>query len=120
MGDISSKEYENSLVELVKHSQLIVFREEIGSLKAGVLVEKGRIAPLTPFLDENRVLRVGGRLKNSLFNRDKKTSDNHKRKSNIYTTAFRMHACEVVIRGVFTIIGINTRTILATRRMKLG
>lgn len=38
----------------------------------GILVVKEKLASLTPFLDEGGILREGGRLKNSLFTKDKK------------------------------------------------
>ncbi|XP_018359796.1 PREDICTED: uncharacterized protein LOC108759039 [Trachymyrmex cornetzi] len=71
-GGISAEEYENSLIGLAKMSQLNAFEEEIDSLRAGVPITKGRLASLTPFVDENKILRVGGRLRNSLFEKDKK------------------------------------------------
>ncbi|XP_018360400.1 PREDICTED: uncharacterized protein LOC108759454 [Trachymyrmex cornetzi] len=43
-GDISAEEYENSLIELAKMSQLNAFEEEIDSLGAGVPITKGRLA----------------------------------------------------------------------------
>ncbi|XP_018405946.1 PREDICTED: uncharacterized protein LOC108782223 [Cyphomyrmex costatus] len=71
-GGISAKEYEQSLMELVRMSQRNTFRKEIDSLKAGVPIVKGRLASLTPFIDEKELLRVGGRLRNSSFGRDKR------------------------------------------------
>lgn len=41
-------------------------------LKKGIYISRGPLASLTPFLDENDIIRVGGRLGNSKFENDKK------------------------------------------------
>ena len=71
-GVISAEEYKVSLIELAKYSQLKAFQAEIESSSSGKVNTKGRLASLTPFLDEEKTLRAGGRLKNSLFSIDKK------------------------------------------------
>ncbi|KYN21783.1 hypothetical protein ALC57_05842 [Trachymyrmex cornetzi] len=71
-GDISAEEYYSSLVELVKYSQGDSFNAEIESLARGMPITKGSLASWTPFLDEDGILRVRGRLKNWLFTSNSK------------------------------------------------
>ncbi|XP_039315534.1 uncharacterized protein LOC120360046 [Solenopsis invicta] len=71
-GVISAEEYKGSLIELAKYSQLKAFQEEIELISSGKVNTKGRLTSLTPFLDDEKILRAGGRLKNSLFSMDKK------------------------------------------------
>ncbi|XP_018365559.1 PREDICTED: uncharacterized protein LOC108762850 [Trachymyrmex cornetzi] len=48
------------------------FPVEIKSIKSGTHVKKGKLVALNPYLDENSILRVGGRLRNADFEIDKK------------------------------------------------
>lgn len=41
-------------------------------LKKNLELSKGQLAPLSSFLDENDIIRVGGRLGNSKYDKDKK------------------------------------------------
>lgn len=72
-GHLTSVELENSLLVLAKLSQRSMFDIELNSLKKNQIISpKSRLLSLNPFLDENGILRVGGRLYNSNFNEDKK------------------------------------------------
>ncbi|XP_049868002.1 uncharacterized protein LOC126368160 isoform X1 [Pectinophora gossypiella] len=61
---LSSNELQRALLLLIKHEQTVYYNEEIKCLLKGDHI-KGSLKPLHPFLDEEGVLRVGGRLHNS-------------------------------------------------------
>lgn len=66
IGSLSVEELNEALLALVKIVQNIYFASEINALERGGAVStNSKIAALNPFLDEYRILRVGGRLKNS-------------------------------------------------------
>lgn len=72
-GPINSDEINNSVMLLIKFSQLQSFSFEIGLLKQRkTLPHKNKLLQLTPIIDSNDILRVGGRLENSNYNFDKK------------------------------------------------
>lgn len=57
---------EESHNSLVRSLQQYTYADEISSLKAGTSVSKARLLRrLSPFMDENGILRVGGRLSQS-------------------------------------------------------
>lgn len=59
-------EIENAFQTLIKSSQLNSFSEEIDLLKKGnQLSRKTKLAHLTPFVDSQGILRVGGRIQGS-------------------------------------------------------
>ena len=62
--NLSIDELEHATNSIIKLLQREVFREEVNALKSGRPI-KGKLAPLTPFLDPIGVLRVGGRLANA-------------------------------------------------------
>lgn len=61
-----------AIMLLTKHVQSLNFNKELAVLRQGTRIAKGPLASLAPFLDENGIIRVGGRLGNSKFERDKK------------------------------------------------
>lgn len=71
-GPLSSKEICQAVIILVKISQRESFASEIACLKRNTPIEKNRLSRLSPFIDENGILRVGGRLSQSHFTYDKK------------------------------------------------
>lgn len=72
-GPINSDEINESVMLLIKKCQLQSFSFEIGLLKQGKqLPQKNKLLQLTPFVDSNDIVRVGGRLGNSNYNFDKK------------------------------------------------
>lgn len=72
-GPINSDEINNSVMLLIQIGQLQSFSFEIGLLKQRkTLPQKNKLLQLTPFIDSNDILRVGGRLENSQYNFDKK------------------------------------------------
>ncbi|CAG9137710.1 unnamed protein product [Plutella xylostella] len=72
-GDLSLEELDKSYFELIKLCQSQSFPTEINSLmKKRPLSSRNRIINLNPFLDENGILRVGGRLNLSTYENDKK------------------------------------------------
>lgn len=67
-GNFSVSELENSLNLIIHYSQLEMFPEEYKLLKSGQkLPRKSRLLPLTPFIDNHNIIRVGGRLDNSPY-----------------------------------------------------
>ena len=65
-GDLSQEELAQSKVVLLKHSQEEAFREELCLLKKGApLPKRSPLAKLTPFIDQEGLLRVEGRLQQS-------------------------------------------------------
>lgn len=69
MNHISSHEYANSLKTLIKIAQGECFGEEVNALKANHSIKtNSNLLSLSPFLDKDGILRVGGRLQNSELN----------------------------------------------------
>ncbi|XP_037295468.1 uncharacterized protein LOC119189550 [Manduca sexta] len=67
-GNFSTTELEKSLISITHFSQQEMFPEEYNILKLGQkLPRKSRLLPLTPFIDSQDVIRVGGRLENSPY-----------------------------------------------------
>lgn len=61
---LSSAELQRALYLIIKNEQSIHFQEEINLLKKNSNI-KGSLKPLHPFLDQENLVRVGGRLENS-------------------------------------------------------
>jgi len=69
----SNDELENAKLVLVKILQGRFFKKEIDDIsKYGIVNKKSPILKLNPFLDENGILRVGGRLKHAKLQYDAK------------------------------------------------
>lgn len=67
-GHFTSEELDSSLMCLVHNAQLETFPNEYNLLVNNKpLPRKNRLLPLSPFLDDNNIIRVGGRLDNSLY-----------------------------------------------------
>ena len=65
-GSLSSAELNESIACIVKNIQQCSFAKEIQCLvKGSALPKNSRLINLSPFIDSNGLLRVGGRLKNS-------------------------------------------------------
>ncbi|XP_023947649.2 uncharacterized protein LOC112052703 [Bicyclus anynana] len=72
-GCLSTIELQNALNLIIHKSQVEMFPDEYSLLKAGkALSPKNRLKSLTPFLDNNDLLRIGGRLDNSPYTYDTK------------------------------------------------
>ncbi|GFW36013.1 integrase_H2C2 domain-containing protein [Trichonephila clavipes] len=68
MGPLKSKELSESLKCIIKNIQRTSFYNEIQYLEKGIpLPNSCKLLNLNPFLDDSGLLRVGGRLRNSLF-----------------------------------------------------
>lgn len=66
LGPPTTSEVKNAIVCLVKLAQLVSFPSEVECLKEGKLISsKSSILSLSPFVDEQEVLRVGERLRQS-------------------------------------------------------
>lgn len=73
LGPLSTKEIDNASLSLVKFVQNECFASELSLLKQGKpLSSKSKILSLNPFLDDERIIRVGGRLSHSKFDFNKK------------------------------------------------
>ncbi|XP_071044160.1 uncharacterized protein [Parasteatoda tepidariorum] len=64
-GSLDSEEFQRSETYLIKFIQGVDFQKEIKHIQGTGMVRDINIKPLHPFLDENGVLRVGGRLLNN-------------------------------------------------------
>ncbi|KAL0870369.1 hypothetical protein ABMA27_005379 [Loxostege sticticalis] len=72
-GSLEVEELNKAQTILIKFSQFETFHSEIQTISKGKpLHHKSRLLPLNPFLDAEGVLRVGGRLKLSDHNYDKR------------------------------------------------
>lgn len=68
VDSISNQELNHSFKTLIHHAQIEMFPFEYTILKSGkTLPRKNRLVSLSPFLDDNDVIRVGGRLDNSPY-----------------------------------------------------
>lgn len=73
IGFLTHEELISSTEFLVKLSQKEAFSDEISSLAKNKEINRNsKLKSLSPFLDENKVLRVGGRLKNSKLTHNSK------------------------------------------------
>ncbi|XP_026465156.1 uncharacterized protein LOC113367788 [Ctenocephalides felis] len=71
-GPLTVDEFNNSLNKLIKISQYEIFKQDIDIVARGEALHKSsKLKSLTPFLDKNGILRVGGRIKNSNLPYDK-------------------------------------------------
>lgn len=83
VGFLSAQEIENACHLILKHFQAETFAREIKQLSSDKLSDKSsKISNLNPFLDEQKILRVGGRIQNSEFSYNKRhlvvlSSDHH-------------------------------------------
>lgn len=64
-GPLSVEELQGSLTALIRCIQTEHFSEEIAQLESGQPLKNASIQSLCPFLDDQRLLRVGGRLHNA-------------------------------------------------------
>ncbi|XP_033225741.1 uncharacterized protein LOC117178421 [Belonocnema kinseyi] len=71
-GTLLSLELTESQSALARQSQKKCFPAELECLTQNEKITKGRLSLLNPFLDERGLIRVGGRLSNSQFDREKK------------------------------------------------
>lgn len=72
-GVLTTREFNQAIIILLKISQAEYFAKEIRKLKSNKNVQSNsKILNLNPFLDPDGILRVGGRLNNSNFNFEKK------------------------------------------------
>lgn len=72
-GTLKVPEIQNSLNVLIKICQAETFSKELQCLKSKkILKTTSNILSLNPFLDDNEIIRVGGRIKNSEYHFSKK------------------------------------------------
>ena len=63
IAPLSVEEIRHALNFLISHAQLRAYPEEVTSLRAGRNINaKSTIRKLSPYIDDYKVLRVGGRL----------------------------------------------------------
>nr|XP_022908285.1 uncharacterized protein LOC111419670 [Onthophagus taurus] len=73
MGSLKCSELNEAQIYLIKCSQRNSFQDEINHLSGkGSLPQKNELTKLNVFLDHTGIMRVGGRLRNSSYNVDKK------------------------------------------------
>lgn len=71
-GSLKVLELSEATLSLVQLSQKASFQSEIESIKKKESIKKGSLKFFSPILDDSGILRVGGRLKNSNLNKNKK------------------------------------------------
>lgn len=72
-GSLTLEEINKAYLQLIKLAQNESYKEEIYTLqKSKQLNHKSKLLPLDPFLDEEGILRVGGRLNLSTYDSDKR------------------------------------------------
>ncbi|GBM61493.1 hypothetical protein AVEN_163883-1 [Araneus ventricosus] len=71
-GSISVEEFQHAKKYLVKTIQVNVFSAEINALKKSESIKKTIVSNLNVFLDDDDIIRVGGRLTNSELSFDQK------------------------------------------------
>lgn len=64
---LSYQEYNEALMAVVRCSQSICFKNLMAELSSGRVVSSRLLAQLSPFIDSEGVIRVGGRLRHSLL-----------------------------------------------------
>jgi len=69
---LKAAELRNALLNLAKLAQKESFPTEIQMLARNELITRGKLASLNVFIDQDGLVRVGGRLRNSEFRTDKK------------------------------------------------
>lgn len=74
IADPCAKEINAAEIQIIKILQATRFTDEIKKLQAKTSTNKSKIANLNPFLDENGVIRVGGRLRMSRLTYSQKHS----------------------------------------------
>lgn len=73
LGPLTSQELQASLYDLVRLAQQSAFPQDYDNLKnRKPLNKKSNLLSLNPFLDNNEIIRVGGRIQNSSSEFDKK------------------------------------------------
>lgn len=64
-GQLSIKEINEAEIKVIKIIQASHFSRELNELINKRSITKGSLAALNPFIDDDKVIRVGGRLKGS-------------------------------------------------------
>lgn len=74
-GYITTKELMESNLALVRSVQQAAFKKEAHSLRSkGYASRKGNLLSLAPFIDDQDIIRVGGRLRNAMVSADARHS----------------------------------------------
>ena len=74
LGPLTENEIQYAMNKIIKAIQNLEFGDEIQRLKTSKIISKGRFSSLSPYLDPNDIIRVGGRLQNSNLNEELKHS----------------------------------------------
>lgn len=99
-GDLSYDEMQASLTLILQCAQRKMFPDEYIALKAGKpLPHKNRLNALSPFLDTNNIIRVGGRLDNSPYTFDTKHPILLCSKHHITKIIFKMYHIKLMHAG---------------------
>lgn len=99
-GPLTTAELDKALNLIVKSVQINMFPVEIKDLKNKKPINsRSRLLTLTPFLDDDGILRVGGRLKNSTYSNDKKHPIILSADSHLTTILFRSNHLQLLHAG---------------------
>jgi len=73
LGHLSTQELNTANITIIKIVQGLHFKEELAQLKTKGTVAKGsQLLSLSPFLDDQGIIRVGGRLRHSALDYNEK------------------------------------------------
>lgn len=107
---LSAEELQVALTSLIAMSQRIAFAHDIFELsKNRTISTRSRLICLNPFLDENKILRVGGRLQHSRLPFDEKHPIILHNKCHLSTLIIRMHHLETMHGGPQLVLGLLRR-----------
>lgn len=107
---LSAKELRESLNSLIKMSQHYSFHQEIEQImKLRNVSARSKLACLNPFLDENNILRVGGRLQHTNMPFDEMHPVILHNKCKLTTLIIRMHHLESLHGGPQLVLGLLRR-----------
>ncbi|XP_011706710.1 PREDICTED: uncharacterized protein LOC105461896, partial [Wasmannia auropunctata] len=118
---LSSKEIGEATQSLVKIIQLSAFPSKLKCLRNNQqLPRNSKLSSLIPFLDEQGILRVGGRLQYASLPYSSETSNGTTFKAFVHTIIDRTRAYQITLCRITDHISISTSKILATERKKCG
>ena len=73
LGPFSSQELQRSSNFIIRKTQALEFGNEVQALSNNKLIDrKSKILKFNPYLDANKILRIGGRLQNSMLSEQRK------------------------------------------------
>lgn len=104
---LSAQELQTSLTFWISVSQKSVYTDEINRLSKKLPISaKSTLKSLNPFLDEHKIIRVGGRLQNTSLTFDEKHPIILNKHSHLTTLIIRTHHLETMHGGPQLVLGL--------------